>query len=164
MKGLGICESDETEESPQPKQRRTTAAFYITTFCRTVFWILEKGRRVRWFTIPYHKDANVNSKKVEHECWKYIPVITRNLSQSASWRINYISIWLGSIYIVGTEEGPIYKCDRSYSEQYMMIYTGHNGPVYQVRWSPFMPSLFLSCSADWTTRLWSEDQVSVSES
>nr|XP_024398603.1 WD repeat-containing protein 78-like isoform X2 [Physcomitrium patens]PNR38334.1 hypothetical protein PHYPA_021445 [Physcomitrium patens] len=68
------------------------------------------------------------------------------------------------IYIVGTEEGPIYKCDRSYSEQYMMIYTGHNGPVYQVRWSPFMPSLFLSCSADWTTRLWSEDQVSVSES
>lgn len=25
-----------------------------------------------------------------------------------------------------------------------------------------MPSLFLSCSADWTVRLWSEDQVSSS--
>lgn len=27
-----------------------------------------------------------------------------------------------------------------------------------------MPSLFLSCSADWTVRLWSEDQVSTSAS
>jgi len=44
-----------------------------------------------------------------------------------------LSIGLGSIYLVGSEEGPIYKCDRSYSEQYVMIYTGHNGPVYQVR-------------------------------
>lgn len=42
------------------------------------------------------------------------------------------SIGLGSMYLVGSEEGPIYKCDRSYSEQYVMIYTGHNGPVYQV--------------------------------
>ncbi|KAG0575392.1 hypothetical protein KC19_5G000900 [Ceratodon purpureus] len=63
------------------------------------------------------------------------------------------------IYLVGTEEGPIYKCDRSYNEQYLMTYIGHNGPIYQVRWSPFMESLFLSCSADWTVRLWSEDQT-----
>ena len=29
----------------------------------------------------------------------------------------------------------------------------------QVRWSPFVPSLFLSCSSDWTVRLWQEDKV-----
>jgi hypothetical protein len=40
-----------------------------------------------------------------------------------------------SVYLVGTEEGPIYKCDRSYSEQYMQMYMGHNGPVYQVGFS-----------------------------
>lgn len=44
-----------------------------------------------------------------------------------------MSVGLDSIYLVGSEEGPIYKCDRSYSEQYVMIYNGHNGPVYQVR-------------------------------
>ncbi|CAM6013417.1 unnamed protein product [Sphagnum balticum] len=64
-----------------------------------------------------------------------------------------------SVYLVGTEEGPIYKCDRSYSEQYMQMYMGHNGPVYQVRWSPFMSNLFLSCSSDWTVRLWNEEQA-----
>jgi len=40
-----------------------------------------------------------------------------------------------SVYLVGTEEGPIYKCDRSYSEQYMQMYMGHDGPVYQVGFS-----------------------------
>jgi hypothetical protein len=40
-----------------------------------------------------------------------------------------------SVYLVGTEEGPIYKCDGSYSEQYMQMYMGHNGHVYQVGFS-----------------------------
>ncbi len=35
---------------------------------------------------------------------------------------------------------------------------GHSGPVYKVRWSPFYPNAFLSSSADWTIRLWNEDQ------
>lgn len=51
------------------------------------------------------------------------------------------------IYLVGSEEGPIYKCDRSYSEQYMMTYLGHNGPVYQVRLSHFLPLDFEHYSA-----------------
>ncbi|KAG6542365.1 hypothetical protein Mapa_016194 [Marchantia paleacea] len=36
------------------------------------------------------------------------------------------------VYLVGSEEGRVYKCDRSYSEQYMATYVGHTGPVYQV--------------------------------
>ncbi len=30
--------------------------------------------------------------------------------------------------------------------------------VYSVKWSPFHPKLFLSCSADWTIKLWEKDQ------
>ena len=30
------------------------------------------------------------------------------------------------------------------------------GPVYQVQWSPFKKDMFISCSGDWTIRLWQE--------
>jgi hypothetical protein len=36
-------------------------------------------------------------------------------------------------------------------------YFGHSGPLYQIQWSPFAPGLFLSASADWTVKLWAED-------
>ena len=31
------------------------------------------------------------------------------------------------------------------------------GPVYKVKWSPFVPDCFLTCGADWTIRLWHSD-------
>jgi len=64
------------------------------------------------------------------------------------------------VYIAGTEDGPIHKCSTSYSEQYLETYTGHKGPVYNLQWSPFRSELFLSCSADWTVRLWTEHKDS----
>eukprot|EP00775_Hariotina_reticulata_P012390 gene12390-12525_t len=60
------------------------------------------------------------------------------------------------IYLAGTEDGHIHKCSTSYSEQYLESYTGHIGPVYALQWSPFNKSLFISCSGDWTIRLWQE--------
>lgn len=68
--------------------------------------------------------------------------------------------WMDStVYLAGTEEGHVHKCSVSYSEQYLYSYFGHMGPVYSVRWSPFLPSVFLSASADWTVRLWSEEKA-----
>merc|ERR1719409_669111 len=62
-----------------------------------------------------------------------------------------------SLYVVGTEEGNVHKCSVSYNEQYLETYMGHSGPVYKVAWSPFVSSAFLSCSADWTIRVWHQD-------
>ncbi|KAI8801466.1 WD40-repeat-containing domain protein [Cladochytrium replicatum] len=62
-----------------------------------------------------------------------------------------------NIYLVGTEDGHIHRCSCSYNEQYLSSYFGHTGPVYKVKWSPYLPSVFLSCSADWTVRLWDQD-------
>ncbi|KAG5182360.1 hypothetical protein JKP88DRAFT_263199 [Tribonema minus] len=59
-------------------------------------------------------------------------------------------------YLVGTEDGLIHKCSVSYSEQYLETYSGHTGPVYRIRCSPFCDKLFLSCSADWTVKLWDQ--------
>eukprot|EP00761_Pharyngomonas_kirbyi_P013982 gb/GECH01014012.1/.p1 GENE.gb/GECH01014012.1/~~gb/GECH01014012.1/.p1 ORF type:complete len:885 (+),score=179.43 gb/GECH01014012.1/:1-2655(+) len=63
----------------------------------------------------------------------------------------------GTVYLVGTEEGVIHCCSRSYNE-YLDTYTAHSAPVYRVRHNPFHPDTFLSCSADWTVRVWSKDK------
>ncbi|CEM01530.1 unnamed protein product [Vitrella brassicaformis CCMP3155] len=59
-----------------------------------------------------------------------------------------------STYLIGTEDGLIHRCSTSYNEQYLDTYYGHSGPVYRVRFNDFWPEAFLSCSADWTIKLW----------
>ena len=58
------------------------------------------------------------------------------------------------LFIVGTEEGKIHKCSKAYSGQYLETYLGHHMAVYTIRWNPFHPRVFISCSADWTVKLW----------
>lgn len=64
-----------------------------------------------------------------------------------------------NVYLAGTEEGYIHKCSCSYNEQYLETYSGHTAPVYRIKWSPFVPDIFLSCSADWSIRLWHQDRT-----
>jgi dynein intermediate chain 1, axonemal len=58
------------------------------------------------------------------------------------------------LFLVGTEEGKIHKCNKSYSGQYLETYIGHFMSVYSVKWNRFNPKIFISCSADWTVKLW----------
>eukprot|EP00929_Paragymnodinium_shiwhaense_P068235 TRINITY_DN3428_c0_g1_i1.p1 TRINITY_DN3428_c0_g1~~TRINITY_DN3428_c0_g1_i1.p1 ORF type:complete len:640 (-),score=178.57 TRINITY_DN3428_c0_g1_i1:124-2043(-) len=60
----------------------------------------------------------------------------------------------GHLFLVGTEEGRIHKCSKAFSGQYLETYEGHTMAVYTVRWNPFHSNIFISCSADWTTKLW----------
>ena len=59
-----------------------------------------------------------------------------------------------SVYFAATDDGTIHRCSTSYTEQYMDTYFGHHGPVYKVRCNPYNPDYFLTCSYDWTARLW----------
>ncbi|KAK0151733.1 WD repeat-containing protein 78 [Merluccius polli] len=59
-----------------------------------------------------------------------------------------------NIYLVGTEEGHIHTCSCSNNEQYLETYQAHKHPVHRVRWSPLSSDVFISCSSDWTVRLW----------
>ncbi|CAD8164655.1 unnamed protein product [Paramecium pentaurelia] len=59
-----------------------------------------------------------------------------------------------SMYLAATEDGTIHRCSKSYTEQYLDNYFGHSGPVYKVRCNPFMSDIFLTCSADWSCKLW----------
>jgi len=61
------------------------------------------------------------------------------------------------LYLVGTEEGLIHLCSKAFSGQYLETYKDHFLAVYSVKWNPYHPKTFLSCSADWTIKMWIRD-------
>lgn len=61
------------------------------------------------------------------------------------------------IFLVGTEEGLIYKCSTAYSSMYLAAYEAHHMPVHKIDYNKFNPAIFLSCGADWRIKIW-EDQ------
>jgi dynein intermediate chain 1 len=61
------------------------------------------------------------------------------------------------LYLVGTEEGLIHLCSKAFSGQYLETYKDHYLAVYAVKWNPYHPKTFLSCSADWTIKMWIRD-------
>jgi len=65
-------------------------------------------------------------------------------------------------YFTATEDCTIHMCSMSYSEQTLETYSGHTGPIYRVRCSPFWHKddcpVFLTCSYDWTVRVWNAKQ------
>lgn len=64
---------------------------------------------------------------------------------------------LDNLFLVGTEEGYIHLCSTAYSGQYLETYKDHYLAVYAVKWNNFHPKTFLSCSADWTVKMWLMD-------
>eukprot|EP01028_Stygiella_incarcerata_P013955 TRINITY_DN871_c0_g1_i2.p1 TRINITY_DN871_c0_g1~~TRINITY_DN871_c0_g1_i2.p1 ORF type:complete len:642 (-),score=165.42 TRINITY_DN871_c0_g1_i2:225-2150(-) len=58
------------------------------------------------------------------------------------------------LFVVGTEEGKIHKCSKAYNSQYLETYEGHQMSIYAVQWNYFHPRVFISCSADWTVKVW----------
>ncbi|XP_060892967.1 dynein intermediate chain 2, ciliary-like [Labrus mixtus] len=57
------------------------------------------------------------------------------------------------LFLVGTEQGKIHKC-KTYSRQYLETYAAHDMPVDTVKWNYFHPNVFISCSSDWTVKIW----------
>lgn len=58
------------------------------------------------------------------------------------------------LFLVGTEEGKIHKCSKAYSSQFLDTINAHHMAVDAVRWNPFHSDIFISCSADWTVKIW----------
>ncbi|XP_047438686.1 dynein, axonemal, intermediate chain 1, paralog 2 isoform X2 [Mugil cephalus] len=58
------------------------------------------------------------------------------------------------LFLVGTEEGKIYKCSKTYSSQFLGTYEAHSMAVDAVKWNHFHPKVFISCSSDWTVKIW----------
>ncbi|KAF3689599.1 Dynein intermediate chain 1, axonemal Axonemal dynein intermediate chain 1 [Channa argus] len=58
------------------------------------------------------------------------------------------------LFLVGTEEGKIHKCSKTYSSQFLETYDAHSMAVDTVKWNNFHPKVFISCSSDWTVKIW----------
>ncbi|XP_066471926.1 dynein axonemal intermediate chain 1 isoform X1 [Tiliqua scincoides] len=58
------------------------------------------------------------------------------------------------LFLVGTEEGKIYKCSKTYSSQFLDIFDAHHMAVDAVSWNPYHGKVFISCSSDWTVKIW----------
>ncbi|XP_069737048.1 dynein axonemal intermediate chain 1-like [Phaenicophaeus curvirostris] len=58
------------------------------------------------------------------------------------------------LFLVGTEEGKIYKCSKYYSRQFLDVFEAHHMAVDSVRWNPYHLKVFISCSSDWTVKIW----------
>lgn len=60
------------------------------------------------------------------------------------------------IYLIGTEEGLIYKCSIAYSSKYLMTYNAHHLTVYRIDFNRYNSDIFISCSGDWRVKVWED--------
>ncbi|XP_056587163.1 dynein intermediate chain 2, ciliary-like isoform X2 [Triplophysa dalaica] len=60
------------------------------------------------------------------------------------------------LFLVGTLDGKIHKCSKSYSSQFLETYDAHNMAVDAVRWNHHHPNVFISCSSDWKVKIWDQ--------
>ncbi len=58
------------------------------------------------------------------------------------------------LFVLGTEEGLIYLCSAKHRGHFIQTFEGHTMGVYTVSWNPYHEKIFLSCSADWTIKIW----------
>ncbi|CAH1156209.1 unnamed protein product [Phaedon cochleariae] len=61
-----------------------------------------------------------------------------------------------TVYFIGTNEGTIHKCSVNYLNQHLDIFLAHDGPVNQMKFSPFSNDIFATCGDDCSTRIWGE--------
>lgn len=63
------------------------------------------------------------------------------------------------LFLVGTEEGDVHLCSKAYTSKFIATFKAHTMAVYAVRWSPFHPNIFATCSADWTVKIWDKNDT-----
>jgi len=134
---------------------RDEALVSISTDGRVTQWSLKKG--LEYIDLMKLKRVARKTTVVVGTNNSSAPQTEAFISRRGSGTCFDFSAKDASIYVTGTEDGMLHKCSCSYSEQYLESYFGHNGPVHQVRWSPFASNVFISASADWTIKLWKEE-------
>ncbi|KAL6104729.1 dnai4 [Pungitius sinensis] len=125
-----------------------------------LFSVAADGRISRWFICSSGLDCTdlMKLKKIQHTKKKAGGTRTESvLSALTPGLCLDFHPTDSSVYLVGTWEGLIHKCSCSNNQQFLETYRNHFCPVNRIKWSPFSPGVFLSCSSDWTIQLWQQD-------
>ncbi len=91
--------------------------------------------------------------------WTKLPIKSKNqLMKSKLWVEGGRCVTFNpndeTMFLVGTDEGQIYKCTTEYSSKYLETYQAHNTPIYNIAWNSYVPSVFLTCGAEWMIKIW----------
>ncbi|XP_015278344.1 PREDICTED: dynein intermediate chain 1, axonemal-like, partial [Gekko japonicus] len=117
--------------------------FSVSSDGRIVSWTLVKNELVHTDVIK----LLVEGSTMEGPEGLQIQTIGCGTSFDFHKKIDYL-------FLVGTEEGKIYKCSKSYSSQFLDIFNAHHMAVDAVNWNPYHSKVFISCSSDWTVKIW----------
>ncbi|KAB5549256.1 hypothetical protein PHYPO_G00065340 [Pangasianodon hypophthalmus] len=117
--------------------------FSVSSDGRVVSWTLVKNELLFTDIIKLSVEGAVSEGQEDMK----IPDIAGGTSFDFHKEIDYL-------FLVGTEEGKIHKCSKSYSSQFLETYTAHSLSVDAVKWNHFHPKVFISCSSDWTVKIW----------
>lgn len=60
------------------------------------------------------------------------------------------------VFLIGSEEGLIFKCSTAYSSKYLMVYRAHYLNVYRMDFNKYNSNVFASCSGDWRVKIWED--------
>eukprot|EP00056_Hartaetosiga_gracilis_P012189 m.192668 g.192668 ORF g.192668 m.192668 type:complete len:965 (+) comp13652_c2_seq18:2310-5204(+) len=61
-------------------------------------------------------------------------------------------------YIVGTEDGNLHRCATAYTDSYLSTCFAHNGVVNRIAFNPISQTEYLTCSVDWSVKVWSSSE------
>ncbi|NXK87489.1 DNAI1 protein, partial [Formicarius rufipectus] len=116
------------------------------------FSISSDGRIVSW-TLVKNELVHVDVIKLSVEGTRQGPeglqlqMLGCGISFDFHKKIDYL-------FLVGTEEGKIYKCSKNYSKQFLDVFEAHHMAVDTISWNPYHLKVFISCSSDWTVKIW----------
>ncbi|XP_056368989.1 dynein axonemal intermediate chain 1 [Oenanthe melanoleuca] len=117
--------------------------FSVSSDGRIVSWTLVKNELVHMDVIKLSADGTT----MQGPEGLQLQMLGSGTSFDFHKKIDYL-------FLVGTEEGKIYKCSKSYSNQFLDVFEAHHMAVDSVSWNPFHLKVFISCSSDWTVKIW----------
>ncbi|EAU76534.2 AGAP006036-PA [Anopheles gambiae str. PEST] len=60
-------------------------------------------------------------------------------------------------YYIGTDEGAVHWCSINDPFQHLGVLQMHSRGIFCLEYSPWSPRIFLTCSGDWSIRIWIEE-------
>ncbi|XP_047483009.1 dynein intermediate chain 2, ciliary-like [Penaeus chinensis] len=61
--------------------------------------------------------------------------------------------------LVGIDTGLVIQCSVSCSSHTFIRYPAHSAPVRDVGWNKYYYKIFISCSVDWSVKVWLQDNT-----
>ncbi|CAL8085872.1 unnamed protein product [Calicophoron daubneyi] len=131
------------------------------------FSVSADGRVISWTLI---KEGVGSMHECPNDMGQFIAMTLKLVTSSADGGENsqLVSLDCGTafdfhpsqphLFLVATEEGMVHKCSKAYSSQYLRSWEAHHMAVYRVAWNKFHPDIFLTCSADWTVKIWDQNK------